>query len=59
VIDLEDFCQNMKNLKTKHFLDYNHVRTDISNNFPAVTRGMAKEFYDNYTYQQTKLRLII
>ncbi|MBE4949855.1 ATP-dependent helicase [Chryseobacterium culicis] len=31
---------------------YNHVRTDVRNNFPAITRGRAKEFYERYSFQQ-------
>lgn len=38
---------------------YNLVRTEIRNNFPAATRGKAKEFYDNYTYQQLAVCLRI
>lgn len=39
-----------KNLSFFEF--YNLVRSDIRNNFPAATRGKAKDFYDRNTYQQ-------
>jgi DNA helicase-2/ATP-dependent DNA helicase PcrA len=41
------------------FAFYSHVRTDVRNNFPAVTKGKAKEFYDRYSFQQIAVCLRI
>ncbi|WP_063962902.1 UvrD-helicase domain-containing protein [Chryseobacterium kwangjuense] len=57
---LSRLLSNFEEFKDRSFFEfYSHVRTNISTNFPAATRGKAKEFYDNYTYQQISVCLRI